>query len=75
MKRKVSSLALATALALGAMAPAAMAAKPECPNAKNFGAVMSQEAKTKGVKGYEKHDAALAACVAVEEPDTGGWGW
>lgn len=70
MKRKVSTLAVAVALALSAMAPAALAAKPDCTNAKNFGAVMSEEAKAKGIKGYDKHAAALAACNGV-----GGWGW
>ncbi len=73
MKKKVSSLALAVALALGAMAPAAMAGKPAC-TGKEFGKIMSETAKDKSLHGTEKRPAALATCTDDGGDDGGGGG-
>ena len=65
--RKIATLALASALSIAALAPAAFANNPNCAT-KDFAPIMKSIAKDKSVKGNDKIALAYELCSAVEAP-------
>ena len=70
--RKIATLALAAALSIAALAPAAFAGQGTC-SGKAFAASI-QQAQTDGFRGQAKKIEALKAC-SPESPSTGGGGF
>ncbi len=66
--RKIATLALAAALSIAALAPAAFAKPANC-SGKDFAASMKVAAHDKSLKGSEKNAWASLDCVGtVDEP-------
>ena len=67
--RKIATLALASALSIAAIAPAAFAKPADC-TGKDFAASMKVAAQNKDLKGSEKNAWASVDCRHVEETVT-----
>ncbi len=68
--RKIATLALAAALSIAALAPAAFA-KPDGCTGKDFAASMKIAAHNKDLKGAEKNAWASTDCLPHVAPCTG----
>ncbi|MDH5505434.1 MAG: hypothetical protein OEY98_15580 [Acidimicrobiia bacterium] len=66
--RKIATLALASALSIAALAPAAFANNPNCNGVKEFAPIMKEIAKDKTVKGSDKIAQAYELCSYVAPP-------
>ena len=64
--RKIATLALASALSIAALAPAAFANNPNCNGVKEFAPIMKEIAKDKTIKGNEKITEAYDLCKAED---------
>ena len=64
--RKIATLALASALSIAAIAPAAFAKPADC-TGKDFAASMKVAAQNKDLKGSEKNAWAALDCAGTPE--------